>query len=203
MKENCSCYKKSENIQWYQAWVAVRGYPLITEISHRGFLKLVCVLLTLQIVLDVTNEQFISYTSTFFDRLVVQRIDLVQEDHEKRRRVKIFGTTVDVNDLMTSSRRNNIMAAPNIVEHVRHATGTRSSVYTARNRLRAARLRSRHPYRGFQLTGRHCSARMNWARQHSRWTRQQRNRVVFTDESKFNLHGPDCRVRVWRRRGSD
>ena len=124
------------------------------------------------------------------DRLVVQRIDLLQEDHKKKtQREDIY--------LMTSSRRNSIMAAPNIVEHLRHATGTRISVYTARNRLRAARLRSRHPFRGFQLTGRHCTARMKLARQHSRWTRQQVNRVVFTDESKFNLHGPDCRVRVW------
>ena len=87
------------------------------------------------------------------------------------------------------------MAAPNTVEDLRHATGTKISVYTARNRLRAARLRSRHPYRGFQLTGRHCTARMNSARRHNRWTRQQWNRVVFTDESKFNLHGPDCRVK--------
>ena len=42
---------------------------------------------------------------------------------------------------------------------------------------------------------------MDWARRHSRWVRQRWNRVVFTDESKFNLNWPDGRVRVWRRRG--
>ena len=40
---------------------------------------------------------------------------------------------------------------------------------------------------------------MNWARQQCHWMREQWNRVVFTDESKFNLHGPDGRMRVWRR----
>ena len=103
--------------------------------------------------------------------------------------------------LVTSSRRNRFMAASQLTEHLRHATGTRISVCTARNRLRAARLRSPRPYKGIKLTGRHRTALVNWAPQHSRWTRQQWSRVVFTAQSKFNLHGPDGRIRVWRGRG--
>ena len=103
--------------------------------------------------------------------------------------------------LVMSSRRNRFMAASKLTEHLRHATGTRITVYTARNRLRAARLHSRRPYKGIQLTGRHRTTHVNWARQHSGWARRQWSRVVFTDESKFNLHGPDGRIRVWRRRG--
>ena len=82
--------------------------------------------------------------------------------------------------LVTSSRRNRFMAASKLTEHLRHATGTRFSVYNARNRLRAARLRSRRLYKGIQLTGRHRTAHVNWARQHSHWTRRQWSRVVFT-----------------------
>ena len=42
--------------------------------------------------------------------------------------------------IVTSSWRNRIIVACKLHEHLRHATGTRISVYTARNRLRGARL---------------------------------------------------------------
>jgi len=51
-------------------------------------------------------------------------------------------------------------------------------------------------YIGVLLTQRH-----RWARKHNRWVSQVWNRVIFTDESKFNLNWVDGRVRVWRRRG--
>lgn len=93
------------------------------------------------------------------------------------------------------------MTTKNLAQRLRQATGTLISHYTARNRLRAARLTARRPYKGVLLTVRHRAAREKWARQHSCWTRQRWKRVVFTDESKFNLRGADGRVRVWRRRG--
>lgn len=103
--------------------------------------------------------------------------------------------------VVTSSRRHRFMPARKLVNQLRAATGTRISVYTARNRLRAARLRARRPYVGIPLTARHRAARLNWARQHLGWTRRRWNRIVFTDESKFNLQGADGRIRVWRRKG--
>ena len=47
----------------------------------------------------------------------------------------------------------------------------------------------------------HKQARLTWARQHVRWTRQQWSHVLFTDESRFCLDHHAGRVRVWRRRG--
>ena len=41
---------------------------------------------------------------------------------------------------------------------------------------------------------------VNWARTHQRWLRQQGNRVIFSDESRFTIHRGDGRVRVCRRR---
>ena len=48
-------------------------------------------------------------------------------------------------------------------------------------------VRPRGPYTGPILTQRHRVARMNWAQLHYRWRRADWNRVVFTDESRFNL----------------
>jgi len=102
---------------------------------------------------------------------------------------------------VTSSRRERFMPATKLAQRLRHATGTRISAHTARNRLRAARFRARRPYNGVPLSANRRLLRLNWSRRYSRWLRNQWNRVVFTDESKLNLDWADGRIRVWRRRG--
>lgn len=62
-------------------------------------------------------------------------------------------------------------------------------------------IRPRRPYIGPILSQRHRTARLNWTQLHYRWRRAQWNRIVFTDESRFNLSHHDGRVRVYRRRG--
>ena len=70
-------------------------------------------------------------------------------------------------------------------------------------RLRQARqlIRPSRPYVGQVLTARHRAARLQWAQRHFRWGRQQWARVLFSDESRFNLSHHDSRIRVFRRRG--
>ena len=51
------------------------------------------------------------------------------------------------------------------------------------------------------LTARHRATRLQWAQRHFRWGRDQWARVVFSDESRFNLSHHDGRIRVFRRRG--
>ena len=48
---------------------------------------------------------------------------------------------------------------------------------------------------------RHREARLQWARVHSRWTRQQWKNVLFTDEMRACFRHIDGRRRVWRWRG--
>ena len=70
---------------------------------------------------------------------------------------------------------------------------------TVSRRLREFNIRCYRPYRGPILTRRHRLNRVNWARNHQRafnW-----RQVVFSDESRFNLHHNDGRMRVYRRRG--
>ena len=67
------------------------------------------------------------------------------------------------------------------------------SKQTVLRRLRQARqpIRPRRPYVGQMLTAHHWAARMEWAQQHFRWGRQQWVRVLFSDESRFNLSHHD------------
>ena len=45
------------------------------------------------------------------------------------------------------------------------------------------------------------AARLQFARNHVRWNRQQWRTVTFSDESRFCLRHIDGRLRVWRRNG--
>ena len=75
------------------------------------------------------------------------------------------------------------------------------SVDTVKRRLHAAGLVSRVSARRPKLSLAHRAARRRWSARHSRWTQLQWSRVLFSDESKFNLLTSDRRIRVWRRRG--
>ena len=74
---------------------------------------------------------------------------------------------------------------------------------TALRRLMQARqpIRPRRPYVGQMLTARHQAARLQWAQRHFRWGRQHWARVLFSDESRFNLSHYDGGIRAFRRRG--
>ena len=83
---------------------------------------------------------------------------------------------------------------------------TKLSPITASKRLvwralRQAGLRSRRPLRRPFLCARHKHERMDWAMRHSHWWENQWRRIVWSDESRFRLHAPDGRARVWRRKG--
>lgn len=77
----------------------------------------------------------------------------------------------------------------------------RISADTVRRRLRSRHLRARRPVRGPVLGNVQRRNRLRWCRQHLRWTRQQWNGVVFSDESRFCVSMADGRQRIWRRQG--
>ncbi|KAL1274382.1 hypothetical protein QQF64_027196 [Cirrhinus molitorella] len=74
------------------------------------------------------------------------------------------------------------------------------SAQTVRNRLREAGLRACRPVVRQVLTRHHQQQRRLWAQTHLRWTRQEWQKVLFTDESRFCLTRGDGRIRVYRRR---
>ena len=77
------------------------------------------------------------------------------------------------------------------------------SKQTVLRSLRQARqpIWPRRPYVGQVLTAQNRAARLQWAKRHFLWGRQQWARILFSDESRFNLSHHDCRIRVFRRRG--
>lgn len=76
-----------------------------------------------------------------------------------------------------------------------------ASVKTIRCALKGTGLQAYRRRRKFYLKAAHASARRKWAREHREWTVDDWKRIVYSDESKFNLHGSDGNRWVWRERG--
>uniref|UniRef100_A0AAZ3P4Z4 Transposase Tc1-like domain-containing protein n=1 Tax=Oncorhynchus tshawytscha TaxID=74940 RepID=A0AAZ3P4Z4_ONCTS len=76
------------------------------------------------------------------------------------------------------------------------------SAQTVRNRLREAGLSACRPVVRQVLTRHHQQQHCLWAQTHHRWTRQDWQKVLFTDESRFFLTRDDGRICVYRQRNA-
>ena len=96
-------------------------------------------------VLRLTVMVIFSYTVLYWKRVVpnaiIQRkFSASKLNSPSRLSTNYRNTAFEVRVIVTSTWRNRFMAAWKLLKHLSHATGTRISVYTARNRLRGARL---------------------------------------------------------------
>ncbi|GFW97733.1 transposable element Tcb2 transposase [Trichonephila clavipes] len=69
--------------------------------------------------------------------------------------------------------------------------------------LAEANLKFKRPFRALPLTPEHRQLRLQWCQARSMWNVTDRQKVVFSDESRFVLGTDDNRVRVWRRPAYD
>ncbi|GFW23398.1 transposable element Tcb2 transposase [Trichonephila clavipes] len=72
---------------------------------------------------------------------------------------------------------------------------------TISRHLAEANLKSKRPFSTLPLTPEHRQLRLLWCQARSMWNVTDRQKVVFSDESRFVLGTDDNRVRVWRRPG--
>uniref|UniRef100_A0A4W5QT84 Tc1-like transposase DDE domain-containing protein n=1 Tax=Hucho hucho TaxID=62062 RepID=A0A4W5QT84_9TELE len=110
------------------------------------------------------------------------------------------------NNTCTGSVHPNITPAGQVQDgnnNCRVTPGTHNpsiSAQTVRNTLREAGLRACRPVVRQVLTRHHRQQRRLWAQTHRRWTRQDWQKVLFTDESRFCLTRGDGRIRFYHRR---
>ena len=149
-------------------------------------------------------------------RAVARRINV---DHRTisrlRQRFREFGSTANRpharRPRVTTPAQDRYIRLLHMRDRFRTATRTadetvglnnrRITAQTVRNRLREANLRARRPLRGLDLTDARRRNRLAWANAHVRWPLARWRRVLFSDESRFNLYHADGRRRVWRRVG--
>lgn len=89
------------------------------------------------------------------------------------------------------SRADPTISAPEMRRDLAMFHGVSLSVATVKRRLRGFGLYGRRPCRKPLVSRRNRRARMAFAKAHKSWTVNDWRRVIYTDESKFNLIGSD------------
>ncbi|GFV19178.1 transposable element Tcb1 transposase [Trichonephila clavipes] len=113
------------------------------------------------------------------------------------------GTTpADDRYIVLQARRNRRQTAGEIARHTTQATGRPISRFTVVRRLHGGGLFAPRPVRCVPLTPAHRRRRSLWCREHRNWRDNEWGRVLFTDESRFNLSSDSHRILIWRERGS-
>ncbi|GFV62196.1 HTH_Tnp_Tc3_2 domain-containing protein [Trichonephila clavipes] len=79
---------------------------------------------------------------------------------------------------------------------IRRVTRTRVSTIIIQKQLTQRNLRSYRPLRHLPLTPAHCVARLQWCLARSGWNHADWRRIVFSDESRFQLCPDDHGRRV-------
>lgn len=110
-------------------------------------------------------------------------------------------SAVDDRFLHLTALRDRFQTSVQLANRLRDVRQVVISGLTVRRRLHEYELQSRRPAIGPLLTREHRLARAHFAQEYQQWTPARWGTVLFTDESRFTLHGPDGRQRVWRRRG--
>ncbi|GFU00248.1 transposable element Tcb1 transposase [Trichonephila clavipes] len=87
-----------------------------------------------------------------------------------------------------TAKRNRRSTASDLSRQLSSATGTTISRQTMYRRLEHIGLYARRPIRCVPLTATHCRLRLTWSREHALWTTQQWSCMMFSDESRTDLH---------------
>lgn len=99
------------------------------------------------------------------------------------------------------SLRNRFAHAGDVNRTFKDQTGKIVSDRTISRLLKGMGLNARRPAKKTLLTPRMRKQRLEWAKTYKNWTQAEWARVTFSDESKFNLFGPDGNAVVRRRKG--
>jgi transposase len=104
-----------------------------------------------------------------------------------------------VRDVLANRR----LSAESIVEQLKEFSQLKISASSVRNIIKDADLHGRSARKTPRISKVNKKKRLEYAMAHLDWTEEEWNKIVYTDESKYNLHDSDGRVFVWRRVGEE
>lgn len=106
-------------------------------------------------------------------------------------------------ELVRLSLKNRRLTSTQLKREWGESSKVACSSRTVRRRLDDAGLYGRVARKKPLLTERHKAIRLKWAKDHKDWIVDDWEKVIWSDESKFNLFGSDGRTYIRRRVGED
>lgn len=147
----------------------------------------------------ISKKLNISYGAAY---RAVLRYKLTGSNLDKKRSGRPRKTTKkDDKFIVLSSARNRRLTAPEITANFNKTAEKTVSMSTISRRLNDAGLGGRVAAKKPLLRQVNKKKRLKWAREHRKWTIADWKKVLWTDESKFELFGTKRRVYVRRRVG--
>lgn len=107
-------------------------------------------------------------------------------------------TSAEDQYIVVTSKRNRRLTAPEICAELNKSRAKSVSLTTVNRRLRAAGLKGCVATKKPLLRPQNKKKRLAWAKKHQDWTIEQWNKVLWTDESKFEIFGSKRKVFVRR-----
>ena len=147
------------------------------------------------------SEQFGVSQSTISNTLKRHRVGGTLATAAKTGRPKVTSSLTDRN-ILRLSRDDPRLTAIDIAKEVATPGGPNPSPRTVRRRLNDAGLHARRPVKKPLISEKNRRARLAWAHAHLRYTRAQWRRILWSDESKYNLFGSDGQKWVRRPEGT-
>lgn len=119
---------------------------------------------------------------------------------EDRPRIGRPRATSKVEDrhIITMSKRNRRLTAPQLRAELNKSREKEVSVSTVKLRLKEGELHGRIAVRKPLLRKQNRVKRLQWARLHQHWTEEDWSKVLWSDESKFEVFGSKRRIFVRR-----
>ena len=114
---------------------------------------------------------------------------------------KLKTTSRDDMEILRMIKKNRFESAKNIVNHLKSLTGNTISLTSIRDRIHKAGFSGCIARKKPFLTKNHMKRRMNFAKNYYLMPASFWKKVLWSDESKFNLKKSDGAQRVWRKRG--
>ena len=101
--------------------------------------------------------------------------------------------------MVSNVLRNRFISASEIRSQLKEVRNVKVSLKTVRRMLAERNLKAFRLVRAPQLLPQNRSERLRFAQEHADWTMHQCSNVLFSDETRISLIGPDDRHRVYRR----
>ncbi|GBL71144.1 hypothetical protein AVEN_178163-1 [Araneus ventricosus] len=158
-------------------------------------------------MLQAAARQYAAARELNVHRSVIHRLwNHYQRDQNASRRPgsgrRRITTTADDRYLLQCARRRRTLTERQLASQLSAAAGRSISRQTRSRRLHEGGLFGRRPVVRVPLSPAHVRARLHSAREHRSWTREQWGRVLFTDESLFNIKNDSRRAMIWRGPGT-
>ena len=124
------------------------------------------------------------------------------DDRKRSGRPRISNPRED-RALVCISLNDRKLTSPQLKREWEETCGVVCSASTIRKRLDGAGLYGRVAKKKPLLTDRHKEIRLKWAQERVYWSLTDWHKIIWSDESKFNLFGSDGRIYVRRRVGEE